>query len=328
MSTDTANAAPAPDEKFLAMVRSRHAGDPRAVAELGARLIVGKDAPQSLADGLALLNEAAQLGDAYAWHRLAVLAAAGVGRTQSWADTYAALQRAVAQGHKGARREQQLFSALGLSTPDKVHAWLTTFDTRVLHESPRFAAHARLLPLALCKYLIEHARPRLRRATVSDALGGGQKIDPMRTNQTAVYSLIDSDVVMQLARARIARAANVPFNHLEPVEILHYAGGETYRPHVDFFHPSLKHYAGEMRTRGQRVKTCLVYLNAGYEDGETDFPKLNIRFRGEVGEALVFDSIGADGAVDVNTVHTGLPPKDGVKWLLSQWMRERAQTAL
>ena len=42
MSTDTANATPAPDEKFLAMVRSRHAGDPRAVAELGARLIVGK----------------------------------------------------------------------------------------------------------------------------------------------------------------------------------------------------------------------------------------------------------------------------------------------
>jgi prolyl 4-hydroxylase len=109
------------------------------------------------------------------------------------------------------------------------------------------------------------------------------------------------------------------------MEVLHYAGGETYRPHVDFFHPSLPHYAEEMRVRGQRVRTCLVYLNAGYEGGETDFPRLGMRFRGEVGEALVFDNVGADGSGDMSTLHTGLPPASGEKWLLSQWLRERRQ---
>src|SRR5262249_7047201 len=136
------------------------------------------------------------------------------------------------------------------------------------------------------------------------------------------------DVIMQLLRARIACAAGVLFAALEPLEILHYESGEAYRPHIDFFHPSRPNYTEEMRLRGQRVKTCLVYLNAGYEGGETEFPRLDLRFRGEPGEALVFDNVTPEGEGDMNTLHAGLPPASGVKWLLSQWIRERAQTAL
>ena len=45
----------------------------------------------------------------------------------------------------------------------------------------------------------------------------------------------------------------------------------------------------------------------------------------EVGEALVFDSVNATGEGDMNTLHAGLPPASGIKWLLSQWIREKAQ---
>jgi predicted 2-oxoglutarate/Fe(II)-dependent dioxygenase YbiX len=272
-----------------------------------------------------LFNEAARQNDGDAWAYLALLSATGVARKQSWADALEALARAAKLGHKRAARELKLLVALGLQTAADIESWLNQFDTRLLHESPRFAAHAGFLPLALCKYLIEQSRPRLKRAQVIDARGGGLKTDPMRTNTGAAYSLIDTDVITQLARMRIARAAGVAFDTLEPMEVLHYAGGESYRPHIDFFHPSLPNYADEMRLRGQRIKTCLVYLNTGYEGGETDFPKLGIKFRGDAGEALVFDSVGADGAGIMDTLHTGLPPTRGEKWLLSQWMRERPQ---
>jgi predicted 2-oxoglutarate/Fe(II)-dependent dioxygenase YbiX len=313
------------DAEFQKLVRARYAGNPNAITALGARLMVGRDAPFSPQDGLELLNEAARLDDSDAWAFLALMAAAGVGRSQNWHDAFAALERAAALGHKPAAHQRQLLGVLGVNGAGDVTPWLEQFDTRPLHDAPRFAAHGNLLPLALCNYLIEQARPRLKRAQVFDARAGGLKTDPMRTNTSAAYSVIDTDVVMQLARARIARAAGVAFDTLEPVEVLHYAGGETYRPHVDFFHPSLPTYAEEMRLRGQRVKTCLVYLNTNYEGGETDFPRLGMRFRGAAGEALVFDNVAADGSGDLNTLHSGLPPTRGEKWLLSQWIRERPQ---
>lgn len=317
--------APLPDPEFQALVRARYVGNPQAVTALAERVLVGRNAPCSPADGEALLVHAAQQDDAQAWWQLSILSAAGIVRVQSWPDAFDALARAASLGHKAAVRQRQLLQAVGLNSAADVAPWLDHCPSRLLRESPRFAAHAGFLPLAWCKYLIEHARPRLIRAQVFDARAGGLKTDPMRTNTSAAFSLIDTDVVMQLIRARVARAAGVAVDALEPMEVLHYAGGETYRPHVDFFHPSLPNYADEMRLRGQRIRTCLVYLNAGYEGGQTEFPKLGIKFRGEVGEALVFDNVGADGAGVMDTLHAGLPPTAGEKWLLSQWMRNRAQ---
>jgi prolyl 4-hydroxylase len=314
-----------PDVEFQKLVCDRYAGNPGAIGALGARLMVGRDSPCSPVDGLELLNKAACENDADAWAYLAVMAAAGAGRSQSWADAFEALASAVRLDHASAVRQCQLLRALGINGADDVDAWINKFDTRVVHESPRFAAHPGILPLPLCKYLIERSAPRLKRAQVFDALSGSLKVDTMRTNSSAAYSVIDTDVIMQLIRARIARAAGVAFDALEPMEVLHYKGGESYRQHIDFFHPSRAGYADEMRIRGQRVKTCLVYLNAGYEGGETEFPRLGIKFRGEVGEALVFTNVRADGAGDMNTLHTGLPVTRGEKWLLSQWIRDKRQ---
>jgi prolyl 4-hydroxylase len=316
---------PLPDPEFQSLARTRYASDPAALSALAARVLVGRNAPCSPADGEALFTAAAQQGSAEAWWYLSILAAAGVVRVQSWADAFDALARAAALGHPPAQRQQQVLAALNLNTAKDVAPWLDVRETRVLHDTPRLVAHAGFLPLALCKYLIEQSRPRLIRAQVFDARAGGLKTDPMRTNTGAAYSLIDTDLVMQLVRARIARATGVARDALEPTEVLHYFKSETYRPHVDFFHPSLPNYAEEMRLRGQRIRTCLVYLNSGYVGGETEFPKLSIKFRGEVGEALVFDNVGADGAGLMQTVHAGLPPASGEKWLLSQWIRDRAQ---
>ncbi len=315
----------APDLEFQALVRKKYAGNPPALTALGARLLVGRDAPRSLVDGKALIAEASQQGDAGAWCLLALLAAAGVDSPRNWAQAYTALQRAMELGSTHAARQIEVLQQCGSGDAAAAERWLAAAHNRVLRESPRLVTVAGFLPPVLCDYLMQRSAERLVQAQVYDAYGGGLKIDPMRTNKGAAYSLIDSDVVMQLVRARIAQSAGVAFDTLEPTEILHYAAGEHYKPHFDFFHPALPNYADEMRVKGQRIRTCLVYINGGYQGGETEFPKIGIKFRGQPGEALIFDNVLADGAGDPLTLHAGLPPTAGEKWLLSQWIRDRPQ---
>jgi prolyl 4-hydroxylase len=314
-----------PDAEFQALVRAKYAGDPGAMTALGARLVVGNEAPLAPADGAALISEAAQQGDRAAWSYLSVLSAAGVGVTQSWSEAYAALERAGALGDSSASAQLELLRDIGIGPAAAIDAWITGATCETLRESPRFVTCAGFLPPAVCTHLIARATPRLAQARVFDANKGVLKVDPMRSNTNAIFSLIETDFVTQLVRARIARAAQVVTDALEPPEVLHYSIGESYRPHVDFFHPQLPNFAEQMRVKGQRIKTCLVYLNDDFEGGETEFPKLKIKYRGGVGGALIFENVRANGAGEMQTLHAGLPPTRGEKWLFSQWIRSKAQ---
>jgi hypothetical protein len=316
---------PAPDPHFQALVRERYSGNPQAMAALGARLIVGRDAPFAPVDGAALIAQAAQQGDAEAWACMAVLAATGVGRARSWSDALDALSRAADLGNPSALRQSHLLRDMGVRHAADVEGWLAPCGGRILHDAPRLVAFRDLLTPALCSYLMERAAPRLVRAQVYDVRRRELKVDPMRTNTSAAFSLIDTDLVIQLIRARIARAAGVALEALEPFEILHYGVGECYRPHIDFFHTAVPAFAEEVRAKGQRVKTCLVYLNEDLEGGETEFIEIGMRFRGAAGEALIFDNVRPDGVGDMKTLHAGLPPARGEKWLLSQWIRNKPQ---
>lgn len=315
----------APDAEFQALVRKTYASNPQAMTALGARLLVGRESPYSPVDGEALLTEAARQGDAEAWSYIAVIAAAGVGRSQSWGDALDALARAADLGNAHAARQLELLRDMAVTTPAHVEDWLGAATPKTVSEAPRLIAYAAFLTPTLCSYFMERASPKLVRAKVYDYHRGALKVDQMRTNTGTPFSLIETDFLIQLVRARIARAAGVAVGQLEPLEVLHYSIGERYSPHIDFFHPDLPNYRELIGVKGQRVKTCLVYLNDDYDGGETDFPKIGVKFRGPTGEALIFDNVLPDGTGDLRTVHTGTPPTRGEKWLLSQWIRDKTQ---
>ena len=316
------------DAEFQALARQRYAGNPQAMTALGMRLVVGRDAPYAPVDGEALVAEAAQQGDPEAWCHIAVLAAAGVGRPQSWGDALDALARAAERGLARAARQLALLQELGIASASDAEQWLSSHAARTVSESPRLLGYSDFLPPALCAYFIESARPKLARATVYDRHASALKEDPMRSNTGTPFLLIETDVVMQLARARMADAAGVDPHQLEPVQVLHYNVGERYNPHVDFFHPNLPSYVELVGVHGQRTKTCLVYLNDDYDGGATEFTRIDVKFRGPTGEALIFDNVLPDGTGDMRTVHAGTPPTRGEKWLLSQWIREKLLPAV
>ncbi len=74
----------------------------------------------------------------------------------------------------------------------------------------------------------------------------------------------------------------------------------------------------------QRMITFLLYLNDGYEGGETTFPELGIVNRGRQGDGLYFINSRADRSADRQMLHTGSPPTRGEKWIVTQFIRDIA----
>lgn len=292
------------------------AGDPRAQYELGARLLVGREAPFAPEEGARLVEAAAAQEEPDALQLAAVLAALGVGRAQDWNAAFDLVRRAAENGDERARGQLAV-------TGERFHAaYLSRLEARVDFEAPRVVTFERFLTPAACAWIIERARPSLAAARIKNADQGGANVDAMRSNTGMGFSLIDTDLVIQLAHARIAAAIGVPVSHQEPTNILHYVPGQEYKPHFDFIDPGVAHFARELGSFGQRTVTFLIYLNDDYEGGATAFPRLDWSFKGRTGDALAFWNV-TDGRPDPRTLHAGTPTVNGVKWLFSKWVRDR-----
>jgi len=158
---------------------------------------------------------------------------------------------------------------------------------------------------------------------VFDKETGGQTLDPTRDNSFLMLRLSEMNVFTEVIRQRIAAATKLPVPLFEPSQILHYAVGQRFKPHHDFLDPANPAYSDSLAAFGQRIATFLIYLNDGYQGGETSFPKIGLNFRAEQGDALFFANVTKDGAPDPDTVHSGMPTTSGEKWVFSQWIRDR-----
>ena len=144
----------------------------------------------------------------------------------------------------------------------------------------------------------------------------------MRRHSTAQFNVADSDLVIMAACDRLCALAGLPPVQAENSQVLNYQVGEYFGPHFDFFEEGSG--TAMLTGYGQRAATVLVYLNDDFQGGETDFPRIGVRFRGQKGDALMFRNVDAQGRPHTLTLHAGLPPTAGEKWLLSLWIRDRA----
>ncbi len=290
--------------------------------------------PFVIEQGMRMIQGAAQQGDAEAAHLCAVLAAQDPSLAGRWDLALDFLARAAEGGHGLAQAQLKLLSAntdaggswAALRGGVDISQWLAPAPAaRSLHASPLVQASEGLLRGELCDWLIARARPRIAPATVNDPRSGvAERVDAVRTNSQAVFPVDQLDLVLLIVRERMVVASGFSQNGFEPPMVLHYAVGEQYRPHFDFFDVRIAGQAETVARGGQRVATFLVYLNDDFDGGETDFPRLGIRYRGKKGDALLFHNVDAAGQPDPRTLHAGLAPVRGEKWLFSQWIRRRA----
>jgi prolyl 4-hydroxylase len=318
-------------EAIAALAKATNAGDLGAMAALGRRLLVGDRGPSNPVEGARLLLEAAQRGHFDAQERAAALLAGGVLVPQNWPAAVKMLGLSATNGNQSAR--MQLVAMCGRSEPSGNWAqlasqfdlanWLGDPSSACVHEDPRIMRFPELLPDSVCEWLIEQSRGRLVRARVYDPIIRRETIDAMRSNTQATFGVAEVGALHFLVQARLAKGCRVPLTHFEAPAVLHYDVGEQITPHFDFIDPRVPDYEKQVATQGQRIYTFLVYLNDGYENGETGFPELGIEHRGSRREGLCFTNIDARGNPDLRMLHTGKPPTSGEKWIFSQFIRVR-----
>jgi prolyl 4-hydroxylase len=326
------------DNAINALARATKLGNVEATTRLGKRLIVGKDAPFLPKEGAGFLIDAFNAGGAEAGARLAVLAAAGVYVESSLEEALRLIASAAKRGW-GSAQSQLLalapdrdFAATGRTMEidwDKtvndidIDYWTSAPQQRTLHESPLVCAFEDLLPVAVCRWLIDRSRGRLDRALVYDPVGGKDYASHTRTNSWAQFDLMGCELLHLLVQLRMQAACGFPLCNMEATAVLHYAVGEEISNHFDFVNPDLPNYEQEISRNGQRMLTFLIYLNDDYDGGETEFPELGIVHKGQRGEGLYFVNALDNNEPDLRTVHAGRPPLRGEKWIVSQFVRNR-----
>jgi prolyl 4-hydroxylase len=303
-----------------------------ALTRLGKQLLVGEGAPAAPAKGVEVLEEAALRGDAEAHRQLSVCAAWGVGRPRDFARALESLELAAHGGSSLAQDELRLLAGSGAEDWASLHrsvdvvALTAPRNGRVVMDRPRIVVVERFMSPAECNWVIARGRPSLQRARVYHSSATPQ-VAETRTNRETSFTIFQADVALALMRERMSCTTRAPPSCFEVAKLLHYEPGQQFALHADFIQPSTPELVREVQLRGQRAATLLVYLNDDYEGGETDFPRINFRFKGRLGDALIFSNIDPAGEPDYDTVHAGLPPTTGQKWLFSQWIRTRPMVA-
>jgi prolyl 4-hydroxylase len=282
------------------VTRAADAGDPEALFALANWRLYGIFLPRDPAAAHPLLERAAAAGNVEAALLRANLVGNGTGCPAD-PDRAAAQLREI--GHPLARRQIALLDAM----KGEPRA------TEPLNAEPPVRFVRGLFSSEECAWLMERAQPALRPSVIVDPATGSPKPDPVRTSDGMNFGPAQEDLVIQALNRRIAAATGTAYECGEPLHVLRYVPGQEYKPHLDAL-PGVSN---------QRAWTALVYLNGGYQGGETVFPELGLSAKGGPGDCLIFRNVGDDGNGDLRARHAGTPVTGGVKWLATRWIRAR-----
>lgn len=296
------------EQGVLLLRQVASAGDPEALFLLADMTWSGNRMPQDPARGRLLFEYAAGLGHTRANLVTTNLLANGIAGRRNWP---AALERLAAEARQLPERQAtlELLQAMSLDANGDP---FTVPEPRVLSEEPYARVFEQMISRAECAYLIDAAEGLFRPSMVYDK--AGQSVpDPMRTSDGAGFNWLLEDPAIHALNRRVAKATGTTFEQGEPLQVLRYYPGQEYRPHFDFLQGA----------DNPRPWTALIYLNDEYEGGETEFVRTGTRFRGRIGDVLLFRNRLEDGSRDPLAEHAGLPVTSGAKYLATRWIRER-----
>lgn len=285
-------------------------GDADALFELAVWRFSGEFIPRDLRLARGLFEKAGQAGHSDGQRVFNAFLANGTGGQRQWRDALGLLG-ARADQDPDAARQVYLISAMAIDDagdPTHVPEGLT------LSTEPRVASFPRFFTADECSYLAQAAQPMLTPSTVVDPWTGALVANPIRTSDAAAFSLALETPVIHALNRRIARASGTTPPQGEPLQVLRYRPGQEYKLHSDAL-PGADN---------QRIATFLVYLNAGFEGGETDFPQARLTVTARTGDGLLFFNALSDGRPDPAAWHAGRPVRSGEKLLASRWIRARA----
>ncbi|KAL5778275.1 hypothetical protein ACOSP7_011201 [Xanthoceras sorbifolium] len=205
--------------------------------------------------------------------------------------------------------------------------------TEIIAWEPRAFVYHNFLSKEECEYLINLAKPHMKKSTVVDSKTGQSKDSRVRTS-SGMFLRRGQDKIIRNIEKRIADFTFIPVEHGEGLQVLHYEVGQKYDAHNDYFLDKFNTKNG-----GQRIATLLMYLSDVEEGGETVFPaaeanfssvpwwnelsecgKQGLSIKPKRGNALLFWSMRPDATIDTSSLHGGCPVIRGNKWSSTKWM--------
>lgn len=125
---------------------------------------------------------------------------------------------------------------------------------------------------------------------------------------------------------RIAALMGMDRDFGETIQGQRYREGQEYKFHCDYFPTNVSYWPAMREQGGQRCWTAMIYLNEVTEGGETTFPHAGLSMEPDEGRLLIWSNLRKDGSPNPDTLHAAQPVRQGTKYVLTQWFRERPWT--
>jgi len=184
------------------------------------------------------------------------------------------------------------------------------------YESPRIIKN--IITKDEAKELINWAKPRLGAATVLTYA----KKDLSHRNNTVSW-LKKSHPISKKIINKASKITGLPIENFEEVQICNYQPGEYFKYHQDQCYEKNKPCMDDFKRGGARLYNILMYLNDGFEGGETDFKALKKKYKLPIGDGVLWAMTNKVGShVHPLAEHAGLPVKTGEKWIANIWARK------
>ncbi|PLK26129.1 2OG-Fe(II) oxygenase [Novosphingobium sp. TH158] len=235
------------------------------------------------------------------------LLASGIAGERNW---LAALERLKSEAASDPARKAAL-DLLGAMELDASGNPQSLPDGDVLSDSPQVTLYRGVFSPAECAYVLKIAEPGYQPSMVYNAQRQLVR-DPIRSSDGSVLHWLIEDPAIHALNRRLASLAGLPPENGEAAQVLRYNPGQEYKPHHDFVRAA----------ENQRTMTALVWLNDGYDGGETAFLRTGLKVKGRKGDAVVFRNTQPDSSLDPMSEHAGMPVKRGTKLLYNRWIRE------
>ena len=171
-------------------------------------------------------------------------------------------------------------------------------------------------------HLKQLAKEKLQQAFVSGDKAGYESKG--RSGKNCWIQHNTSSLTQSIAE-RVSELVKIPLQHAEPFQIIHYGPNQEYAPHYDGWQHDTDRGERCMKRGGQRLITCLIYLNEVKSGGETLFPKLNLRVPPKPLSMVIFHNCehGTNQRHE-DSLHGGCPVIEGEKWACNLWFREHS----
>ncbi|XP_066548821.1 prolyl 4-hydroxylase subunit alpha-1 isoform X2 [Amia ocellicauda] len=169
----------------------------------------------------------------------------------------------------------------------------------------------------------ELAKPRLRRATISNPITGVLETAHYRISKSAWLAAYEHPVVDRINQ-RIQDLTGLDVTTAEELQVANYGVGGQYEPHFDFGRKDEPDAFKELGT-GNRIATWLFYMSDVAAGGATVFPEVGAAVWPKKGTAVFWYNLFASGEGDYSTRHAACPVLVGNKWVSNKWIHERGQ---